>query len=167
MKTIPAFFVLLFLTTFASAQAIEVGFASHGHDASAEDLILKAIASAKKEILVASYNFTDKAILRALEEAIKRKVSVEVVHDFDASKEKGDGTRAIDSTGGKVRLDHQYKIMHDKFMVIDGKTVETGSFNYSFSAHEKNAENVIVIWNDPKVASSYKTEWDRLWAESK
>ena len=33
--------------------------------------------------------------------------------------------------GIPIRINSYYAIMHDKYMVIDGKTVETGSFNYT------------------------------------
>jgi len=55
--------------------------------------------------------------------------------------------------------------MHDKFIEIDGQTVETGSFNYTSAAGARNAENVIVL-HDPAVAQRYGREWDQLWAES-
>jgi phosphatidylserine/phosphatidylglycerophosphate/cardiolipin synthase-like enzyme len=32
--------------------------------------------------------------------------------------------------------------MHNKFMIIDGKILQTGSFNYSQAAEDSNAENV-------------------------
>jgi phosphatidylserine/phosphatidylglycerophosphate/cardiolipin synthase-like enzyme len=64
----------------------------------------------------------------------------------------------------KVRVDRQYDIMHDKFMVVDGMTVETGSFSFTAAAEQKNAENVLVL-HDPAVAQRYGQEWDRLWAE--
>jgi phosphatidylserine/phosphatidylglycerophosphate/cardiolipin synthase-like enzyme len=38
--------------------------------------------------------------------------------------------------------------MHDKFIVIDGETVELGSFNYTAAAEKRNAENVLVL-HDP------------------
>jgi phosphatidylserine/phosphatidylglycerophosphate/cardiolipin synthase-like enzyme len=34
--------------------------------------------------------------------------------------------------------------MHDKFIVVDGETVEEGSFNDTAAAENKNAENVLV-----------------------
>jgi phosphatidylserine/phosphatidylglycerophosphate/cardiolipin synthase-like enzyme len=52
-----------------------------------------------------------------------------------------------------------------KFIVVDGETVELGSFNYTSAAEYKNAENVLVL-HDPGVAQQYGEEWDRLWAES-
>jgi len=49
--------------------------------------------------------------------------------------------------------------------VVDGETVETGSFNYTESAAVRNAENIIVL-RDPTVAQRYGQEWERLWRES-
>ena len=36
-------------------------------------------------------------------------------------------------------------------MVIDGKTVLTGSFNFTKAAEENNAENLLVIQNEPNL----------------
>jgi phosphatidylserine/phosphatidylglycerophosphate/cardiolipin synthase-like enzyme len=55
--------------------------------------------------------------------------------------------------------------MHDKFIVVFGETVETGSFNYTAAAESKNAENVIVL-HDAVGAQQYGQEWERLWGES-
>ena len=55
--------------------------------------------------------------------------------------------------------------MHDKFVVVDGETVEEGSFNFTAVAERANAENVLVL-HDPAVAQKYGQEWERLWGES-
>jgi phosphatidylserine/phosphatidylglycerophosphate/cardiolipin synthase-like enzyme len=49
-------------------------------------------------------------------------------------------------------------------MIIDGLTLETGSFNYSAAA-SRNAENVLVLWNASSVANSYEQQWQKLWNE--
>ncbi len=54
---------------------------------------------------------------------------------------------------------------HDKFIVVDGQVVETGSFNFTATAESRNAENVVVL-HDPVVAQQYGREWERLWSES-
>jgi phosphatidylserine/phosphatidylglycerophosphate/cardiolipin synthase-like enzyme len=56
-------------------------------------------------------------------------------------------------------------ILHDKFLVIDGHQVETGSFNFTKAATERNAENALLIENAP-LAARYAAEWRRLWAEA-
>ncbi len=55
--------------------------------------------------------------------------------------------------------------MHDKFIGVDGATVEEGSFNYTAAAENRNAENVLVL-RDPAIAAKYVMEWQRLWDES-
>ena len=65
-----------------------------------------------------------------------------------------------------VRVNDRYAILHNKFMVIDDKHVETGSFNYSAAAVDKNAENVLLIFNMPALAKAYKEQWQNLWDES-
>ena len=56
--------------------------------------------------------------------------------------------------------------MHDKYMIVDNKNVETGSFNYTASAEHRNAENVVVIRNNKKLAKKYTENWQKLWNES-
>ncbi|MCU3851941.1 phospholipase D-like domain-containing protein [Enterobacter roggenkampii] len=56
--------------------------------------------------------------------------------------------------------------MHNKFMVVDGNTVQTGSFNYTASAVSRNAKNVLLIKEVPELAATYQGEFNRLWNES-
>jgi len=44
-------------------------------------------------------------------------------------------------------------------MSIDGQTVITGSFNFTKSAEEGNAENLLVINNAPQLATRYTANW--------
>ena len=74
---------------------------------------------------------------------------------------------SLKSAGIPIRLDERYAIHHHKFMVIDGVTLETGSFNYTTAAVKHNAENALVLWNVPQIAQVYAKEWERLWEESK
>lgn len=65
-----------------------------------------------------------------------------------------------------VRLNDKYAIMHNKFMIVDGRSVETGSFNYTQSAASRNAENVIYLRNRLDIAEKYAREFNRLWSEA-
>jgi hypothetical protein len=51
-------------------------------------------------------------------------------------------------------------------VVVDDVTVETGSFNFTYAAENKNAENVIVLHDALEIAKRYSGEWQRLWDES-
>jgi len=61
-----------------------------------------------------------------------------------------------------VRWDsYKYKV-HHKFMVIDNRTVITGSMNPSKNSAYKNDESIIII-EDEDVASEYLSECEGLW----
>jgi hypothetical protein len=55
-------------------------------------------------------------------------------------------------------IDDKHAIAHNKVMVIDGRTVLTGSFNFTKAAEEKNAENLLVI-EDAALAKRYADNW--------
>ena len=50
-------------------------------------------------------------------------------------------------------------------MVIDGETVNTGSFNFTAAAQKSNAENLLVL-DDPALAAKYTANWERRRAVS-
>jgi len=142
---------------------IDIGFSP---DHTSLPLVLKAINSAKSSICVAAYSFTSKPISQALYNAAKRGVKIQVVADAKANGGKYTATTFLANQDIDVRLNSNYAIMHNKFIVVDDKTVETGSFNYSAAAVKSNAENVIVIWDNPQIASRYKAECIRLFNEA-
>jgi len=57
-------------------------------------------------------------------------------------------------------------LLHHKFAVIDGKTVITGSHNWSEAANNGNDETLVVI-ESPTVAAHYVREFARLYANVK
>jgi phosphatidylserine/phosphatidylglycerophosphate/cardiolipin synthase-like enzyme len=42
-------------------------------------------------------------------------------------------------------IDDRHAIAHSKIIIIDGRTVLTGSFNFTKKAEQHNAENLLVI----------------------
>lgn len=141
---------------------IEVGFSP---DDGAEALTLKALASAKKTIRIAAYSFTSKPVAQALIQAHRRGVDVRCTLDKSnaASKAGRAAANLLVNAGIAVRIDGEHAIHHNKYIVIDNRTVETGSFNYSKAAAHSNAENVIVIWGNPELAARYAGNWQRHW----
>lgn len=155
--------VALLLAFHVNASTIEVGFSPGG---TALPLIINTINKADKEVLVAAYSFTSKPVALALVEAQKKGVSVKVVADEKANSGKYTAITYLKNHKVPVRIDNRYAIMHNKFIIIDGKTVQTGSFNYTASADSRNAENSIVLHDIPDVAAVYRREFMRLWGES-
>ena len=128
--------------------------------------MLSAINDAQKTLRMAAYSFTSKPIAAALVKAHNRGVDVQVVMDKSQRKGTYTGATYLANEGIVVRINSQYAIMHNKFIVVDGVSVETGSFNYTRAAAEKNAENVVYLKDVPGIAAKYSVEWERLWSEA-
>jgi phosphatidylserine/phosphatidylglycerophosphate/cardiolipin synthase-like enzyme len=159
------FVAALIIATFSSTPGfagvtMEDAFSPHQ---GATELVVKTIESAKKSVRVAAYSFTSKPIVDALVSAHDRGIDVEIV--LDKSQENGRMTRYVVDHKIPTRINYQYSIMHDKFMIVDENAVELGSFNYTAAAENKNAENVFVVRNDAKVIKDYTQQWHKLWDE--
>ncbi|KAB8306703.1 phospholipase D family protein [Erwinia endophytica] len=156
---------LAFPSFSRAAPVVSVGFTPSGSQ-SAQHVVLGAISGAKKSVDVAAYSFTSKPVAAALVAAKNRGVSVRVVADEKANNDRYTAVTFLANMGVPVRLDAQYAIMHNKFMVVDGDTVQTGSFNYTASAARRNAENALLVQGAPELANTYQAEFNRLWSES-
>lgn len=147
-------------------QNIEVGFSPEG---SAERLVEKTIDTAQRSIRLAAYSFTSPEVVRGLINAKHRGVDVAVIVDAKANiAEGGKGAHALSALGTAgipVRVVSVYPIHHDKFIVTDGVNVQTGSFNYSRAAAERNSENAILIRNNQDLAARYLSHWNDRWAK--
>lgn len=139
----------------------------------AEGLVLKVIRSSHREIRVMAYSFTNASITRGLLDAKHRGVDVQLVVDYKANiKEDRSGKArvalsALANAGIPVRTIDVYPIAHDKVLISDGATVETGSFNFTQAAARSNSENVIVMWNNPQLAKGYLAHWERNWRQGR
>ncbi|HEM8838371.1 TPA: phospholipase D family protein [Klebsiella aerogenes] len=143
---------------------VQAGFSPEG---SALQLVLNTIDTAQESIRLMGYSFTSPEVTRALIQAKQRGVDVKAVLDWKANSTKGSaGAAAMNllvNAGIPVRTVSQFKIMHDKVIITDGRNVETGSFNYSRSAASRNSENVLVINEVPEVAQTYLQHWQSRW----
>jgi len=137
--------------------AWSVYFSPHG---GCTDAIIKELNIAKSTILVQAYSFTSAPIAKALLDAHKRGVMVEVILDKVNIGKKAEYSSAtfFANEGIPIRIDSLHGIAHNKVMVIDGETVITGSFNFTRAAEESNAENLLVI-HDKNMAERYIKSW--------
>ncbi len=138
-----------------SAPQIVVYFSPHG---GCTDAIVKELEGAKETVLVQAYSFTSAPIAKALMEAHKRGVKVQVILDKSQWTEKYSSATFFQNVGIPTFVDDIHGLAHNKIMVIDGKTVITGSFNFTKAAEESNAENLLVI-QDADLAAKYAKNW--------
>ena len=120
----------------------------------AQDAIVKTIAKAKETIYVQAYSFTSAPIAEALVDAHKRGVKVVAILDKSQKTERYSGATFLANAGIPVLIDDAHAIAHNKVMLIDRKTLITGSFNFTKGADEKNAENLLIMEN-PDLARIY------------
>lgn len=142
--------------------AMEVGFSPQGN---AENLVIKTINSAEKEIRILSYSFTSANVVKALLKAKKRGVDIYLVSDASNLKKRYSmsALSTLATAGVDIRTVDAFAILHDKVLVVDRKHVETGSFNYSKAAANSNSENVVVFWDAPELAYAYLEHWKSRW----
>ena len=68
--------------------------------------------------------------------------------------------------GFEVRYHLGFGLMHNKFAIIDGKSLITGSFNWTLTAEERNEENLLII-TDEGTIEKYKERFEYLWNTSR
>lgn len=160
-----AILVSAFLLPFGAALAapsIDVGFSPEG---SALQLVLRTIDDAQHSIRLMGYSFTSPEVARELVAARRRGVDVKVVVDEKGNKGKASvaAMNLLVNVGIPVRTISKYKISHDKVIIVDNQTIETGSFNYTRSAAEANSENALVVNGLPELAKTYLAHWQSRW----
>ena len=52
--------------------------------------------------------------------------------------------------------------MHNKFCIFDGSILITGSYNWTYSAESRNAENIIIT-DEENVCEDYTKYFSDLW----
>ncbi len=147
----------------------EIAF-TPGEDAAR--IIVEALHGARRQVLVQAFSFTHKDIARALIEARARGADVRVIAD-------GEQTALIENSvipelaaaGVPVFLDQEHAAAHNKVMVIDegdpSAVVITGSYNFTFAAQHRNAENLLLLRGAPRIARAYADNWRRHSAHSR
>ena len=143
-------------TVRPSATKVEVYFSPNGGCTQA---ITNALNSAKRSVLVQAYSFTSAPIAKAIVDAHKRGVKVNVILDKSQRTEKYSSATFLENNGVPTFIDDKHAIAHNKVMVIDGVMVITGSFNFTKAGEEKNAENLLII-QDPVLAAKYSENWN-------
>lgn len=121
---------------------VEIYFSPKG---GCTDAIIREIKKAEKTIHIQAYSFTSLPIAEALVEASKKGIMVEVVLDKKQRSEKYSQASLLIKSNISVYSDGKHAIAHNKIIIIDEKTVITGSFNYSKGAEFKNSENLLII----------------------
>ena len=155
-------------TAHAALGTVEVLFSPHDD---VEAAILRVLRGAKRTVHVQAYLLTSRALAAALIEARARGVHVEVLADREQTA-RGENSRIpqLVEAGIPVALEVHYAAAHNKIILVDaadaGGAVITGSYNFTYSARLRNAENVLILRGNPPLLRAYLDNWKRHRAEA-
>ena len=152
----------------AGQGTVEVLFSPHDD---IEAAILRVLRGARHSVHVQAYLLTSRALGAALIAAKARGIRVEVLADREQTL-RGENSQIplLAEAGVPVALEVRYAAAHNKIILVDaadaGGAVITGSYNFTYSARMRNAENVLILRGNPAVQRAYLDNWQRHRAEA-
>jgi phosphatidylserine/phosphatidylglycerophosphate/cardiolipin synthase-like enzyme len=126
--------------------------------------LVKFVQSAQKSIDVAIYDINLDELVHALLVQSK-KIPVRIIVDKRQAKGSHSLVALLIKAGANVRHGHQRGIFHNKFTIVDGKMIETGSFNYTNHASRANNENQIYLAS-PSVVGHFVKHFNEIWEKA-
>ncbi|ANV98430.1 nuclease NucT [Helicobacter enhydrae] len=129
--------------------------------------IIALINGAKSNINISIYSFTNKEIAKALKNAGKRGVSVNIIYDKESNTKNPHSTIGYLSKYQNINTcllsglqDHGKKfkgLMHQKMAIIDHLVLILGSANWSKNAFQNNYETLFMTSNQAIIQKALNT----------
>jgi phosphatidylserine/phosphatidylglycerophosphate/cardiolipin synthase-like enzyme len=129
-----------------------------------ETALVEAIEAAQQSVDMAIYDLDLEAVRDALLRADGRGMAVRLVVESDNLDTPA--LHDLIAAGIPVVADGRPPLMHDKFTVIDGREVWTGSMNYTVNDAYFNDNNLIRL-RDSAAAQAYAAEFDEMFSQSR
>lgn len=148
---------------------VQVYFTRPGNDPTGPgtpaNALVGYIHQTRQSIDVCAFELDNKIIVEALIRAVQRGVRVRLVTETNYLQETG--VAALKAVGVPIVDDgRDGALMHNKFMVFDGKSIWTGSMNFTENCAYKNNNHGIFI-DDPRIAANYATKFGWMFDEHK
>ncbi len=127
-----------------------------------DDALAEAIRNAEFSVDAAIYHLNLWSIRDALIAAHNAGVQVRVVAESDNLDEIE--IQELQEVGIEVLGDRRESLMHNKFVVIDGLDVWTGSMNFTVNGAYRNDNNLVHI-RSTKLAENFTTEFNEMFVQ--
>lgn len=127
-------------------------------------VIINQIKQAIRQVSICVFTISDDRISDSIITAHHRGVDIKIITDNDKSWDEGSDIKQLAHLGIAVKMDATPNHMHHKFMIADGKSLLTGSYNWTMSAARVNHENVLLT-EEAGVVRSYLKQFDLLWKQ--
>lgn len=128
--------------------------------------IAAEMAAARHTILLQGFTFASPEIARALIDAHRRGVEVELLLDAGAAADYRDALQPILKAGIPIYVDGKHAAAHSKVVLIDARTLITGSFDFTAAAETDNVENLMILHDQPRLQSAYEENFHAHLAHS-
>jgi len=127
---------------------------------------VRTIDAARSQVLVQAFSFTHRDIGDALVRAHHRGLDVQVIADRDQTELiESSAMRHLVGSGLRVFTDAAHSAAHNKVIIIDCNekqpTLVIGSFNFTFAAQNRNAENLLVFHGNPDLIRAFFGNWQQ------
>ncbi|MCP4423457.1 MAG: hypothetical protein GY803_03095 [Chloroflexi bacterium] len=125
-----------------------------------DETIADDISQAQLQVDVAGFDIDAEPIVQALIDLEGRGVTVRVVTDEDNADLSS--IRRLRRNGISVVEDKRTALMHNKFIVVDGRYTWMGSLNYTTNGVYCNNNNLVRI-DSSRMAANYMAEMDEMY----
>jgi phosphatidylserine/phosphatidylglycerophosphate/cardiolipin synthase-like enzyme len=127
-------------------------------------LVVRTIDTAKSQVLMQAFSFTHRDIADALIRAHRRGLDVQIIADREQTDSfESAAMQSLIDARVPVFMDADHSAAHNKVIIIDHNAKEpaliTGSFNFTFAAQNRNAENVLVFRANPDLTKAFFENW--------
>jgi len=148
------------------AQATQTSSAYFSPGDTCRNVIVNQITTAVSRVNICVFTISDDSITEAILQAHRTGKAVKLITDNDKSLDLGSDIEQLHKAGIPIKMDETRNHMHHKFMVVDSRSLITGSYNWTRSAAMYNHENILVS-QDPGSVRSFLKEFDLLWQKMK
>jgi phosphatidylserine/phosphatidylglycerophosphate/cardiolipin synthase-like enzyme len=132
-----------------------------------DTILITQINDTERTLDIAAYEFNLASLTQAVLNARQRGVRVRVVTDNEDGLGDDETTlNQLVSAGIPVVTDDRSALMHDKFMILDGLVVWTGSWNFTINDTYRNNNNALAI-RSRQAVQNYQAEFDEMFAEGR
>ncbi len=127
-----------------------------------DEALASAIEAARLSVDVAIYDLNLWSVRDALISAHRRGLKVRLVTESDNIDEQE--IQELKQAGVEVLGDRREGLMHDKFVIIDGLQVWTGSMNFTTGGGYLDNNNLLRV-RSTKLAEDYTHEFEQMFVE--
>ena len=122
--------------------------------------LVAEIDKANQTLDIQAFTFTSPVIAQAVTSAYDRGVHIRIILDKSQRTDHYSSATFFQNHHVRVFIDDQHAIAHNKVVLIDGKVLITGSFNFTKASEDRNAENLLIIHDRPKLFAAYLSNFE-------